>query len=357
MLTDEGITTDELALATRNHGMPLEALRYDLTPLGLHYLLIHYDIPSVDPAGYTLEVDGAVDRPLRLDLEDLVARPERTETITMECAGNGRARIRPRPVSQPWLHEAVGTAAWSGVSVSDLLDEAGVTDGAVEAVFTGLDRGLEGGVVQAYQRSLSLDEARRPEVILAHRMNGSPLLPQHGAPLRLVVPGWYGMTAVKWLERITLVTEPFRGFQQTESYRFRKSEEDEGRPVTRIQPRSLLQPPGIPDFLTRRRIVESGRVELMGRAWSGFGPITFVEVSLDGGTTWEKAACGDPNGPYGWCAWRWSWEAEPGDYVLCSRASDSTGRIQPLEADWNRGGYEVNAVQRVPVKVSEGGAG
>lgn len=354
MFSDQGITADELRLATRNHGMPLEALRYDLTPPGLHYLLIHYDIPAVDPAGYVLEVEGAVDNPLRLTLDDLAARPSRTETVTMECAGNGRARILPRPVSQPWLHEAVGTAAWSGVSVTDVLEEAGVAEEAVEVVFTGLDRGLEGGMPQAYERSLALEEARRPEVILAHHMNGSPLLPQHGAPLRLVVPGWYGMSSVKWLSTMTVVTEPFVGYQQTHAYRWRMDQEDEGRPVTRIQPRSLMQPPGVPDFLTRRRIVPAGPMELMGRAWSGFGPIVAVELSVDGGTSWVEAACDDPAGRYGWCAWAWSWNAQPGEFVLCSRATDATGRTQPLEPDWNVGGYEVNAVQRVPVEVVEG---
>lgn len=356
MLTEEGITVDELGLAARNHGMPLEALRYDLTPAGLHYLLIHYDIPSVDPIAYRLKVEGEVETPLDLTLDALHACPQRTETVTLECAGNGRARIQPRPVSQPWLLEAVGTAAWSGVSVGDLLDEAGVTDDGVEVVFTGLDTGMEGGILQSYQRSLSLEEARRPEVILAHHMNGSPLLPQHGAPVRLVVPGWYGMTSVKWVDRITVVPEPFEGYQQVEAYRFRRSEDDVGRPVTRIQPRSLMQPPGIPDFLTRRRLVEAGPVELTGRAWSGFGPITTVEVSIDGGESWEEAECEDPTGRYGWCTWRWRWEATPGEYVVSSRASDATGRGQPVEADWNVGGYEINSIQEVPVEVVERGA-
>lgn len=355
VLTQGGISAEELALAARNHGMPLEALRYDLTPPGLHYLLVHYDIPAVDPADYSLCLDGAVDSPLRLTFEDLATRPRQTETVTLECAGNGRARLEPRPVSQPWLHEAVGTAAWSGVSLAQLLEEAGVTGSALEVVFTGLDRGREGGVLQAYQRSLPLEDALRPEVILADRMNGPPLLPQHGAPLRLVVPGWYGMASVKWLERITVVEEGFQGYQHTRSYRIRRAEGDEGRPVTRIQPRSLVLPPGIPDFLTRGRLVEAGRVTVQGRAWSGYGPIESVQVSVDGGGTWQEARCDDPVGRFGWCAWHWEWRAEPGEYELASRATDATGRSQPLEAEWNTGGYEVNAVHRVPVEVVPAG--
>ena len=137
----------------------------------------------------------------------------------MECAGNGRARLEPRPVSQPWLLEAVGTARWRGTPLAPLLEEAGVPDGAVEVLFTGLDRGIEGGDEQAFQRALALEEALRDEVLLAYEMNGAPLPPQHGFPLRLVVPGWYGMTNVKWLSRIELLDEPFAGYQQSWSYR------------------------------------------------------------------------------------------------------------------------------------------
>jgi DMSO/TMAO reductase YedYZ molybdopterin-dependent catalytic subunit len=206
--THEGLTREELQLATRNHGMPLEALRYDLTPAGLHYLLVHYDIPDVDPVTWALDVDGEVGRPLRLGLAELMSMPSCSVTATMECAGNGRARLHPRPVSQPWLFEAVGTAEWTGVRVTDLLDRAGLGARALEVVFTGMDRGVESGAEQWYQRSLPLADVGA-DAVLAWAMNGHPLLPQHGSPLRLVVPGWYGMTNVKWLSRMTLVTEPF----------------------------------------------------------------------------------------------------------------------------------------------------
>ena len=195
----EGITAEELGLAARNHGMPLESLRYDLTPPGLHYLLIHYDIPAMDPAAWRLRIGGLVERDLELSLDDLASMPSRTVRVTMECAGNGRARLEPRPVSQPWLVEAVGTADWTGVPLADLLDQAGVAPAAVEAVFTGADHGFERGVEQDYQRSLTVADARHPEVLVAYAMNGQPLPPQHGFPARLIVPGWYGMAQVKWL--------------------------------------------------------------------------------------------------------------------------------------------------------------
>jgi DMSO/TMAO reductase YedYZ molybdopterin-dependent catalytic subunit len=256
----------ELALATRNHGMPLEALRYDLTPVGLHYLLIHFDIPQVDAETWRLEFGGEVRHPLSLSLDDVKQRPRASLACTLECAGNGRARLSPRPLSQPWLEEAVGNAEWTGTPLAPLLEEAGVEDTAVEVLFTGLDRGIQGEVEHAYERSLPLDEATRPDVLLAYEVNGQPLPPQHGFPLRLIVPGWYGMTHVKWLERITLLTEPFEGYQQAQQYRTKQSEEELGDPVTRMLPRSLLIPPGMPDFPDRQRFLAPGPCTLEGRS-------------------------------------------------------------------------------------------
>lgn len=204
----------ELAPAARNRGMPLEALRHDVTPAGL----------------------------------------------------------------QPWLDEAVGTAAWTGTPLAGVLEEAGVRPDTVEIVCTGADHGIEGGEELDYARSLSVSEAMRPEILLACEMSGRPLEPQHGFPLRLLVPGWYGMTSVKWLSSIAAVTEPFRGFHQAVAYHYRRTEEDPGTPVRRIRPRALMSPPGLPDFPERRRYVDRGSVNLQGRAWSASAPIVRVEV-------------------------------------------------------------------------------
>src|SRR5215210_4316651 len=168
----QGITQEELRLAARNHALPLEALRHDITPPGLHYLLIHYDIPYVDPAGFRVEVGGAVERPLSLSLDELRARDRVSEPITFECAGNGRALLSPRPVSQPWLTEAVGTAEWGGTPLTPLLEEAGIRPTAVEALFTGLDRGVEGGAPQSYERALALADTEG--ALVAYEMNGAP---------------------------------------------------------------------------------------------------------------------------------------------------------------------------------------
>ena len=347
------ISVEELQLATRNHGMPLEALRWDVTPVGLHYLLIHYDIPEVDPAAYRLEVDGLVERPLSLGLDELRSRHAIELAVTMECAGNGRVHLDPHVVSQPWLLEAVGTARWRGTPVAPLLEVAGVRDDAIEVVFTGLDRGVEAEEEQAYARSLNLDELRASEAILAYEINGVPLPPQHGFPLRLVVPGWYGMTSVKWLSRMTVVSEPFAGYQQRRAYRMRQAEDEDGAPVSRMQPRSLVTPPGVPDFLTRKRFVRAGRCALQGRAWSGFAEIESVAVSVDGGMNWADAELGGESlGRWAWRSWRFSWDAEPGEYQLCSRARDAAGNEQPMHPAWNFGGYQNNALQRVSVTVT-----
>jgi sulfane dehydrogenase subunit SoxC len=346
----EEITPAELRLAARNHALPLEALRYDITPAGLHYLLIHFDIPCVDVAGFRLEVAGAVERPLTLSLEDLRERGRVAMPITFECAGNGRALLQPRALSQPWLTEAVGTAEWGGTPLAPLLAEAGVRPGAIEVLFSGLDRGVEGGSPQVYERSLPLADAEH--ALVAYEMNGAPLPPQHGFPLRLVVPGWYGMANVKWLARITLLEEPFEGYQNAVAYRMYDADGEPGDPLTRMRPRSLMVPPGVPDFMSRERHLEPGPVVLTGRAWSGYGAIERVEVSTDGGASFAEAQLDEPLGDAAWSGWRFDWDAPPGEHVLCSRATDSAGNSQPLSPAWNLKGYANNAVERIPVVVA-----
>ena len=346
---DGPLTPEELQLATRNRGMPLEALRYDITPTGLHYLLVHFDIPAIDPTAWRLRIGGHVERPLELDLADLRARPRLTLPVTLECAGNGRARLRPRPVSQPWLVEAIGTAEWTGTPIRGVLADAGIRDGAVEVVFTGADHGVEKGYEHDYARSLRLDDATAPEVMLAYEMNGRPLEPQHGFPLRLLVPGWYGMTHVKWLCRIDVVTEPFDGYQQRVAYWYRRDPSDPGEPVQRIRPRALMVPPGFPDFLTRRRTVERGAVEIAGRAWAGGVGVARVELGIDG--TYREATLDPPLSPFAWRRWSCRWEAEPGEHLLSCRATDATGNVQPSEPPWNVQGMGNNLIQRVDVTV------
>jgi sulfane dehydrogenase subunit SoxC len=332
------ITFDELELSGRNHSLPLEGLKHAITPIGMHYLLTHFDIPLVEAETWRLEIGGLVGKPLSLSLDDVKSRPARTAAVTLECAGNGRALYEPRPLSQPWLNGAVGTAEWTGTPLAPLLEEAGMASDAVEVVFTGLDRGIQGDVEHAYERSLPVAEA---------------LPPQHGFPLRLIVPGWYGMTHVKWLRSITTVDEPFKGYQQGTAYHVRESEEAQGEPVTRIQPRSLMVPPGIPEFLSRTRFVPPGPCVLEGRAWSGWAPVARVEVSADGGETWSDATLDEPLADFAWRRWTYEWHAAPGEHALCSRTTDEAGNVQPLSPEWNYDGVCNNSVQRVKVVVSE----
>jgi DMSO/TMAO reductase YedYZ molybdopterin-dependent catalytic subunit len=350
-MSSEEITRDELQLATRNHGMPLEVMRWPVTPVGMHYLLIHYDIPRVGD-DWSLAVDGNVATPFALTLDELRALPAHEVVATMECAGNGRARYTPRPLSQPWLDEAIGTGRWRGARLRDVLERAAPGAGAVEVLFTGLDRGIEGGEEQSFQRSLPLDLARHEDVLLAYDLNDAPLPPQHGSPLRLLVPGWYGMTNVKWLARITVIDVPFTGYQQARGSHVRADEDDPGVALQRIQPRALMVPPGIPEFMTRTRTVDAGPVTIEGRAWSGHAPIEAVEVSTDGGATWSAAQLdADDLGRWAWRGWSYAWQATPGEHVLACCARDAAGKEQPLEPTWNVGGYANNAVQRVPVSV------
>jgi sulfane dehydrogenase subunit SoxC len=335
------IGLDELGLAARNHAMPLEMLREPITTLGLHYLLIHFDIPQIDESAWRLHVGG---RPYSLD--ELRSRPRRTLAVTLECAGNGRALMEMAKASQPWLREAVGTAEWTGTPLAPLLREAGLVDGAVEIVFTGADRGVQGGVEQDYERSLPLEEALGEDVLLAYEMNGAPLSPQHGFPLRLVVPGWYGMTHVKWLTRIRALDREFDGWQQADAYKI------DGVPVTRMVPRALMVPPGIPDFLSRERFARPGTYRIHGRAWSGFGEIVRVELSGDGGSSWVGAELDEPVGAHAWRGWSAEWDAVPGEHELVCRATDAAGNTQPLDTVSNEGGYCNNAAQRVRVVVA-----
>ena len=341
-------TAEELALAGRNRGMPLEALRHDVTPAGLHYLLIHFDIPPAPP-GWQLAVSGCVAHPFRVDLEELKALPASSVRVTLECAGNGRAQVSPRYPSVPWLEEGVSTAEWTGVALATLLERAGLQAQAKDIVFRGADRGFDRGVEHEFARSLAPAEALRGDVLLAYAMNGAPLPPQHGAPLRLIVPRWYGMASVKWLYAIEVLERPFDGLQQAPGYHFRRASGEKGEPCTLMRVNSLMAPPGIPHFYSRSRVVDAGVMEITGRAWSGAGDIVRVEFAEDG--AWRDAVVEERQHSHAWQRWHARWDARPGEHELSCRATDSAGRRQPLEPPWDLSGFGNNGVQRVPVTV------
>lgn len=351
--TKDGLyTEDELRLANRNSGVLLETLGLDITPTGLHYLLNHFDVPLIEADTHKLSLGGACSNPFELSLDDIKGMPQVTLPVTLECAGNGRAGVSPRAHAMPWIYEAVGTSNWTGTPLKPLIDRAGLQSDAVEIVFFGADFGYDKGVGHLYGRSLTLDQIEELDVMLVYGMNGQPLLPQHGAPLRLLVPGWYGMASVKWLGRIEAVTQPFDGFQQMQTYRFREVAADPGHPVSQLRVKSLMVPPGVPDWGSRKRLLEPGPVTLIGRAWSGGGvPISRVEVEFAG--TWHDAQLAPAVGTYAWTKWTCDWDAKPGAQILRCRATDVEGNVQPLDPPWDASGFGNNAAQKVHVFVGQ----
>jgi DMSO/TMAO reductase YedYZ molybdopterin-dependent catalytic subunit len=301
-----------------------------------------------------------VARPTSLGLDELRALgPAVTRTVTLECAGNGRTLLRPGVSGTPWTLGATSTAHFTGLPLLRLLEAVGAAPAAAEVLFTGADGGrVDGWGEISFQRSLPSEVAfgQRDGPILAWAMNGAPLRPEHGAPLRLVVPGWYAVASVKWLAALDVLDEPFHGYFQTDRYRYlRPGAEPE--PVRRMRVRSLIlepSPGGAGDGSEAVARVHAGRVRVTGIAWSGHGKVEGVRVSVDGGERWQEAELA-PAGP-AHTARRWSlaWEATPGSHELVARARDTEGNEQPLEPWWNEQGYGNNVVHRVRVRVSGG---
>jgi len=270
-------------------------------------------------------------------------------------AGTGRISQTPRYKTHlPWSYEAIGCAVWTGTPLRGILEEADLNPNVLEIVFTGADPGVHKDkkgfkAEEGFQRSLSLNDAMCDDVILAYEMNGQPLLPQHGFPLRLIVPGWYGMASVKWLVKIEAVNKPFLGYEML-AYRYKKSGSEVGIPVTRMKVRSVMIPPGVPEFFTRKRFVEPGKTcKIIGRAWSGLADIVKVEFSADGGASWGVTELIERTGPHGWYKWTFDWTPSRGKYLLACRATDSTGETQVELPDWNFGGFATNGWHKVEV--------
>ena len=349
--TQEGIFSQaEVQLANRNCGILLESLALDITPIGAHYLLNHFDVPLLDADEHQLKFSGAFDAPYTLSMDDIKALPQVSLPVTMECAGNGRAGVSPRSYSMPWMYEAVGTSLWTGTPLAPLIKKAKPHKDVIEIAFLGADYGFDKGEGHFFGRSLTIKQLEELDVLLVHSMNSIPLLPQHGAPLRIIVPGWYGMASVKWLTQIKALTQAFDGFQQVKTYLYRENENDPGRPISSIRVKSLMVPPGVPDWSSRKRLVKAGNVNLLGRAWSGGGvAITKVDVEIAG--QWHQAELGNSNGPYAWVKWNLNWQAQAGEYVLRCKATDANGNVQPLDPPWDMAGFANNAAQSVHVFV------
>ena len=348
----EVFSESEVELANRNSGMPLESLEYDITPTGQHYLLTHFDIPHLDKDKHIISFSGDFSRPYSLSYDEIKSLPAETLPVTLECAGNGRTGVDPRSFSMPWKYGAVGTSEWTGTKLRPLLKEACVKSDVVEISFTGADRGYDSGHEHNFARSLTLAQIEELEVLLVYQMNGIPLLPQHGAPLRIIVPGWYGMASVKWLTDIKALKKPFDGYQQIGTYRFRQSRGEVGEPITEMRVKSLMKPPGIPDWTSRKRLVSPGLIPLTGRAWSGGGK-KIIRVEVLNNNKWVEAKLNKQHSKYSWTKWMLDWSAKPGHHILSCRATDETGDTQPVNPIFDVGGFANNSIQKTEVFVSD----
>ena len=306
------------------------AFTHLVTPSALRFVRNHFPVPMLGEE-HALELCGAFAQPLRLSMPQLRALPASTLTIVTECAGNGRAGLAPKVEGEQWNRGAVSTAQWTGAPLQALLERAGLLETAVELVFTGADTG-------AYQRSLPLEAALDPSTLLAWEMNGAPIPPRFGGPLRLVVPGWYGMASVKWLAKIEAVETPFAGQFQTRKYVYAP-----GAPVTKMRIKSM--------FTSLPAELRAGvQARIGGLAWGGEG---VARVQVFAAARWHEARLLGPALPHAWRRFEivWTPPLERGRYLLRCRATDACGEKQPSEPQWNEGGYGANGVQQLGVVV------
>jgi DMSO/TMAO reductase YedYZ molybdopterin-dependent catalytic subunit len=336
-----------------NAEAPPEALAGDITPTELHYVRSNFAVPTHDG---TLEIGGAVESSTTLTLDDLRAMPATERAVTLECAGNGRLATRPLPVGEPWGDYAVSTARWTGALLRDVLELAHPAAEGVEVRFEGADHGsyhLKPVLAETNQqdltfvRSLPISLATDPaaELLIAYEMNGEPLGLDHGAPFRLIVPHWYAVASVKWLKRIDVLTEPYGGEFQTGHYIYEWPDRAH-EPVALMRARARITDPAY------GATIAAGTYTVRGKAWSGSGPITKVEISLTGEGEWHPAQVDPGKGPYQWQDWSYAWEAtDVGRHSLRARATDAAGNVQPDVPPWNRLGYGNNAVEVLYVDV------
>jgi sulfite oxidase len=328
-----------------------------LTATDAFYVRGHGAVPELDPETFRLSVHGLVERELELSLSTLrEAFREREVTATLQCAGNRRAglmAIRDIPGEAPWGAGATGTARWSGISLADVLALAGPLEEAAHVGFDGADFCPEATPAQRFGGSIPLDKACRPEVLLAWSMNGEPLAPVHGAPLRVVVPGYIGARSVKWLQRIEVRAKPWQGYFQDVVYRLLPEDAapgpGRGMPLGLVALNADVLAPA--DGAT----VAAGAVEVRGYAFAGGERhVARVDVSLDGGASWAQAELLDDLGRWAWRQWRITVDLAPGDHEILIRAWDSSAATQPEDeaALWNPKGYVNNARPRIRVRAT-----
>jgi DMSO/TMAO reductase YedYZ molybdopterin-dependent catalytic subunit len=352
----EDVWVEERKVVTawpENSETPLGSVAGWVTPNPLFFVRNHFDVPHVDLAGWRLHIEGLVDRPLELSWGELTSLPQRSVFATVECAGNGRSFLQKREPGVQWGAGAIGHAEWTGVPLAKVLERAGLRTEAKEIVFEGWDRGSEPDHPEPmyFARSLPLEKALDPDTLLAYRMNGELLKPNHGFPVRLFVPGWYGVASVKWLKRIEAARQPFRGYFQTKKYTYQ-------RRTAKGEETAIVGPMTVKSEILRPQAgaeLGLGTNRAFGVAWAGEQAVAAVEISTDAGQTWQAADLLGPRAPYSWTLWEYLWEvAEPGDYTLMGRAVAADGTVQPVQHDPLHGGYMIHFSRPCPVRVSAG---
>jgi DMSO/TMAO reductase YedYZ molybdopterin-dependent catalytic subunit len=340
-----------------NLEFPFSQLDSFVTPTEQFFVRNHFEVPTLKAADWKLKVEGHVEKPLELNLADLQAVPQTMLTSLLECAGNSRVFLKGAQLGLRWELGGVSNAEWTGVRLVDVLQRAGIKPGAVDVILEGADRGeskspfpATPGVI-SYARSLPLKKAVSTEVILAHQMNGRPLTVPHGFPVRVVVPGWYGMASVKWLTRIIVIDKPFDGYFQTMSYTIwqRTNGFPTLTPVAEIDVKSQIARPAAFEVLPK-----SSDYRIHGAAWAGEADVTKVDISTDGGKSWAPAKLLGDSVPFAWRLWEFSWKtpAESGRHVLMARATDNRGRVQPMDRDPDRRDSMITHVLPVDVEIS-----
>ncbi|MDR6879830.1 sulfite oxidase [Bacillus sp. 3255] len=328
---------------------PMLALSDQVTPQQLFFIHNHFKYPSqVNIRAWQLHIGGCVDRPYSLRYEDLLRMPQVTMPVTLECAGDQRSFFQPKTRGEQWTLGGISHAYWSGVRLSEVLRAARIRSQGVEVTFAGMDRGFRTDRPGefAYVRSLPLETAMNPDILIALYMNGQPLPFKHGYPARMIVPGWYGMASVKWLNRIEVIDHRFDGPFQVSDYVYDRGDDRPREPVTKIRPHAVIARPA------DQEVLPQGEHWIAGMAISGDGPVVRVEVSVDNGLTWIPASWLDPPERYAWRRWAYRWNVtESGSYDVKARVWDDAGNSQPVQADWNVKGYGYHAIQHIKVYV------
>lgn len=325
---------------------PLHELTTYHTPEQLFFVRNNADAAPVEAAGWSLRIEGAVERPLTLGLGDLRTLPAITQDALIECAGNGRSFHRPRASGIQWGLGAVGNQAWTGVRLADVLALARPRPAARHAAFDGADK-PPAPQAPDFIRSVPLWKALAPHTMIALEMGAKPIPHLHGGPVRVIVPGFVGSASMKWIERIVLLPEEFDGFYMKSNYTAPRADDDEQvYSLQSLEVKSIIVSPA------DGARVGAGRLAVWGWAWAGEAELTGVAVSTDGGQSWTLAALGDRWDRYSWRRWEVGWEAKPGSHTVMARATDSFGRVQPASRAWNRLGYRWNVIQSVKVDVA-----